>query len=202
MHSLHLTDDIRERLSRLRRVQWLRLSTDTIPADFRWIGQLTQLRGLSLAGTALNGGDFSQLRNLQSLQLLDLFDADMSVKDFETLPQLIQLQALRLSGSRVVDGHLVHLAQLRLPSLRRLDLYDTHISDVGLGELCRSYNLTHLDLYLAENVTGNVVDDISRMTHLRKLAVGGTGLAPRYLWTPELDKLHNLLPRCSIDCGD
>ena len=72
---VHPTDDLRQRLSRLRRVEWLALSAETTAADLRWIGKMTQLRGLSLAGADLTGADFLHLQNLQSLQLLDLSGA-------------------------------------------------------------------------------------------------------------------------------
>ena len=200
--SVVLTDALRRQLSLLDKVRWLRLSMNATAADLQWIGTLTQLRGLSLAGAKIKGADFSQLRDLQSLQLLDLSNTHISVQDFQSFPRLNQLQALLLAGRAVNDEYVMHLVQLRLPSLDRLSLSDTHITDVGLAQLCRSYNLAHLDLYHSIHVTNNAVEEIGRMTHLRRLCVGGTGLAPQYLWTPELDQLNDLLPKCSIDFGD
>ena len=64
------------------------------------------------------------------------------------------------------------------------------------------YNLTYLNLYNSEGITGKSIPALGRMTRLRRLAIGGTGLSPRYRYTPEVQQLEKLLPDHTIDFGD
>ena len=65
LREVHLTRTVREQVRQLRRVQWIRLPTEVTPADLVWIEELTQLRGLSLQGSHLEGADFSNLKRLR-----------------------------------------------------------------------------------------------------------------------------------------
>ena len=87
VHHLHMTDALRQQLSRLRRVQWLRLSAETTGEDLSWIGKLPQLRGVSLRGANLAGGDFRNLADVQTLQWLDLAYAEMTADQFAAFPR-------------------------------------------------------------------------------------------------------------------
>jgi hypothetical protein len=202
LRSLHLTEDLRERLRPLRRVQWLRLSTEATAHDLPWIGKLTQLRGVSLAGAQLAGADFSCFQNLQSLQLLDLCGAHISAQHFATLPRLPRLHCILFKGHEITDQHILHLARLRLPALRQLTLYDTCVSDTAFIQLCNNYNLTYLTLYDSGYITGKSVEALGRMTKLRDLEVTYSGLSPRGGVTPEVQRLMNMLPHCAICCTD
>jgi len=202
VQEIRITEPIRMQLSRLRRVQWLRLSTETTAHDLSWIGALPQLRGLSLRGANLEGADFRNFAALQSLQWLDLAWADMSADDFATLPRLAKLQTLFLAGKNVDDQHLLHLAQLRLPALATLSLEATSVSDAGVAPFCARYNLDCFNVFLSRNVTEQSVSALGRMTNLRTLGIGGTGLSPNFGKTPAVERLCSLLPNCSVDYGD
>jgi len=202
VHDIHITEPIRLQLSRLRRVQWLRLSTETTAHDLSWIGTLTQLRGLSLKGANLKGADFRNFAALQSLQWLDLSWADMSADDFQTLPDLAKLQTLFLEGENIGDRHLLHLAQLRLPALATVSLEATSVSDAGVVPFCARYNLNSFNVFLSQNVTEQSVSALGQMTNLRTLGIGGSGLSPNYRKTPAVERLKKLLPDCSVDHGD
>jgi hypothetical protein len=199
---ISVTESIQRQLTHLRRVHWLRVGKETAADDLQWIRQIGQLRGLSLEGMDLRGVDLSPLGDLRSLQLLDLTSARLSVEDFRTLPRLECLRAIELDGHQVTDGYVGHLARLRLPSLVRLTLDSTSVSDTGLAELCGTYNLKFLNLYQSRRITGNSVDAITKMNNLRTLGIGGTGLSPNYMRTTEVRRLEKLLPACSIDYGD
>ena len=199
----HLTEDIREKLSRLRRVEWLRLPSDAAAQDLEWISQLTQLHGLSLNRAKLQGADFSCFEHFDALQLLDLSWGHMSATDFETLPRLDGLRWLLLDDRCITDQYVTHLAELALPSLERLSLEHTYVSDAGLARLCATYDdLTYLNLYNSELITGKSLYSIGRMKRLRFLGIGGTGLSSEYTRTPEVQQLEQLLPECRIDFGD
>jgi Leucine-rich repeat (LRR) protein len=197
-------ESLRGDVHRLRRVRWLALDmwVRASPDDLQWIGQLTQLWGLRLPGAQLEGADLSQLRQLQSLVWLDLSNAKMAGRDFQSLPPLASLETLLMDGQNVTDQFLLHLVALDLPALARLGLNETSVSDRGVEQLCRTYNLTELSLYCVGGVTGRSVGAIGQMTKLRLLQVGGSGLSPNYAQTAEVRRLMNVLPECSIIHGD
>jgi hypothetical protein len=126
----------------------------------------------------------------------------MSASDFATMPRLASLQTLFLAGEKVNDQHLLHLAQLRLPALATLSLQATSVSDVAVAPFCARYNLDCFNLSLSRNVTEQSVSALGRMTKLRMLGIGGTGLSPNYGKTPAVERLCTLLPKCSVDYGD
>ena len=148
------------------------------------------------------GRDFRNFAALQSLQWLDLHWADMSADDFATMPHLAKLQTIFLSGEKVKDQHLLHLAQLRLPALATLSLEATSVSDAGVVPFCARYNLDCFNLFHSRNVTEQSVSALGQMTNLRTLGIGGSGLSPNYRKTPAVEQLKKLLPNCSVDYGD
>ncbi len=199
---LHMTDALRQQLRRLRRVQWLRLSAETTGEDLSWIGKLTQLRGLSLRGANLTGGDFRHLAGLQSLQWLDLAYTEMPADQFAAFPRTPRLQTVFFAGQNITDEHLQHLARLRLPALVTMSLDSTSVSDPGIQALCGSYNLERLNLYNSSRITEQSVDALGRMSKLKMLGIGFTGLSSRCTKTPAVERLCRLLPNCSVDYGD
>ena len=198
----HLTPALRGQLGNLRRVRWLRLSPEVASEDLQWIGQLTQLRGLSLAGSQLDGADLSELQHLQSLCWLNLSFAKISDRGFLKFPRLAKLQWLMLAGDQVNDEYLVHLSELQLPALADVELVGASVSDTGLAHSCSTYNLESLDLLNCRRISGNSIRALCKMTNLQVLAVGGTGLSPDYTVTPRIAELRSLLPSCRIDHGD
>ena len=134
--------------------------------------------------------------------MLDLGEAAMSEDDFRTLPRLVALEQLLLKGQQVTDGYVLHLASLELPALVSVSLYGTRITDTGMQQLCRTYNLEDLTLDDSRYITRNSVNAIGRMTNLRTLGVRGSGLSPSYDHTMEVQRLKNLLPQCRISYGD
>jgi hypothetical protein len=101
-----LTDDLRAKVKRLRRVEWLRLPTNARGADLQWLGEMRQLRGISLAHADMTGADFRSLRQLSNLQWLNLYRTSMASRDFMTLPRFESLQVLFLGGEMVTDDYL------------------------------------------------------------------------------------------------
>jgi hypothetical protein len=164
--------------------------------DLAWMGNLTQLRGLSLKCCDLRGADFGHLSQLQSLQWLSLSDSDMSADDFATFPKLNALHGIELSGTAVTDEWMSILGSLDLPSLGSVVLYHTSVTDEGMKELCSSYNLKHLDIYGSTNVTMESVDATAGMRSLRFFGCGLSGIAPNGSHPKELD---NSLRNCEID---
>lgn len=199
LHDVPLTEELRSQLAGLREVCWLRLSAGVTAADLRWLGPMSQLRGISLTHADLTNGDFRSLASIESLQWLALARSQMSATDFCTLPRLDKLQTLWLSGNHVTDAYLDHLAELRLPSLRTLGLNNTSVTDDGIHELCEVYDLKYLELFFCKRVTERSVESIAGMKRLRMLGAGWSGIAPQCIPTEAVDELKRLLPKCNVD---
>lgn len=202
LYEYSLTDEVRAKVSQLRRVHWLRLPIEAGPADLRWLGKIEQLRGISLAEADMTGADFQILSHLKAIQWLNLNYARMTADDFKTLPQLKSLQVLCLDGRFVTDEYLFHLAELRLPSLITLSLKYTNVTDAGLERICFVYELQNLNLLDSERVTKKSVESIARMGTLRELGIGGTGICPDYHMNDAIRELHRRLPQTRVDYGD
>jgi hypothetical protein len=200
--NVELTDAIRGELRASHQVKWLRLPATIRASDLDWIGQMKQLRGLSLNGADLHGADFRTLESLSGLQWLNLYGAKMDEADIATLPSLKKLQNLNLGHSGLTDNGIHHLVSLELPSLHVLSLSDAMISDDGMEQLCAKYQLRCLNLYCVSNVTKRSVDAIGRMKSLRLIGIGLSGISPDCTPNADVKRLQKLLPRCVVDYGD
>ncbi len=202
LYNVPLTDEIRSLLMPLRNVRWLRMSANVTATDVVWIGQMTQLRGLSLAYADLTRADLRALASLQSLQFLDLQRAVMTNREFASLPRLVQLQTLWLEGRGVTDQFLEHLVEIELPALRSAGLVGTSITDQGLARFCSLYNLECLDISLSRGVSKHSIAAISRMSKLRKLAIWETGIVRGTVINEDVKRLKQLLPDCAVSYAD
>lgn len=197
-----LTPEIRSRLRQLKDVEWLRLPNDTTAADLEWICELRQLQGISMDNADLTGADFSGLSALDNLKWLNLSYARMSIEDFRTLPPLKELQVLLLEGALVTDEYLFHLADKPQPSLVRLSLPYSKVTDAGVYRLCGVYELEYLGLFCCRQITAKSITPISKMQTLRLLGVGGTAICPDYRRNSRIEELQRRLPHTEVDFGD
>jgi hypothetical protein len=83
-----------------------------------------------------------------------------------------EIVAVKLSGTWVNDSELLDLAAL--PSLERLDLSHTRISDEGLLYLRPAKRIRELNLLYAEQITDQGMNAIKQWSELRSLNVRGT----------------------------
>jgi hypothetical protein len=83
-----------------------------------------------------------------------------------------KIVAVDLRASWVTDSDLGDLA--RLPSLSRLDLSLTRISDHGLQQLKNAPGITDLNLRYAELITDAGLAAVKRWKHLQRLSLRGT----------------------------
>ena len=136
------------------------------------------LRQLVLSGVDVKARDFSILRQMTSLTLLDL--SSNEIDDISFLSGLKQIAQLYLGSNRIADisplENLVHLTALDLQhnrlthigsletlhSLKIVNLQDNELSDISpLKGLSR---ISYL------NITGNNISDISPLKGMSKLA--------------------------------
>ena len=195
------TDDMRSQLMECHSVKWLRLPSTIRASDLEVIGQMNNLRGLSLNGTNLRGTDLRVLESLDDLRWMNLFGAQMDSRDIATLPSFRKLENLNLGSTDLTDDGIRQLVSLDLPSLIVLDLSHNSISDDGMEQLCAKYQLRCLNLYGVSNVTKRSVDAIGRMKSLRLIGIGLSGISPDCTPNPDVRRLQKLLPRCVVDYG-
>lgn len=201
-HHVSLTNDIRSKLMKMKRVKWLRLSMGVVAADVNWLGEMRQLRGVSLARGDLRGTDFSALAHLDQLQWLNLSWAQFSDRDFRSLPVLPKLETLLLKGDSVGDRQLAHLAEVKNPLLSKLSLYYASVTDDGVDNICHAYRFEYLDLFCCRQVTERSLNSLSRQMNLRIVGIGGTGMCRDYSKNAAVKRLMELLPNATVDYGD
>jgi hypothetical protein len=92
------------------------------------------LRGLHLSNTGIRDSDLADIRDLTSLQELDLSACtNITDRGLAHLSRMVSLHDLSVRSCRIGDASLGSMA--RLTELRRLDLSGTRVSDVGLMRL-------------------------------------------------------------------
>ena len=157
-----------------------------------WYGVTTDDSGrvieLVLWQNNLNGTIPSELGNLSSLNILNLFDNQLGGTIPPELGKLTSLILLNLSQNELRET--IPLALTDLTFLVVLNLSNNQLSGTIPPELGR---LTWLaGLYLSENeLQGTIPSDIGRLTNLEELFLWGNQL--RGLIPPELGKLVSLV---------
>jgi hypothetical protein len=162
--------------------------------DLEPLRRLTQLKGLRLGEMRVDDGLFAYLQPLRKLETLIL--AYTGIRgDFTPLYGL-PLRDVRLEGSRFV-GDACAAALAGFPTLRRVEVHMTGITDVGLQSLS---SLPLEVLWLGPRITDAGLASIAGMTTLRHLdlcahMVTDAGIAA-------LSNLRNLeilwITRCSV----
>jgi hypothetical protein len=97
-----------------------------------------------LRNTNITDPSLAHLKNLKTLEWLDLKGTKVSDAGLVYLKDLNQLRVLLLNGTKVSDAGLVHLNNLN--QLRCLSLNGTKVSDAGLVHFKELKTLEWLDL--------------------------------------------------------
>lgn len=151
--------------------------------------QIAELRGieiLSLFECQVSDDDLRSLKELRTLRVLDLPEA-IADDGLAHVANLTQLEALDLSGTKITDEGLVHLQRLR--KLRVLDLSGTEITDAGLTHLRGLRQLEALNLG-ETRVTDEGLAKLKPLTRLELLNLFGTAVGDEGL--RHLEDLPNL----------
>lgn len=107
------------------------------------VAEMTELQYLSLDGLPITDAALPSLQRLTKLETLYLSESHVA-SDLEPLKKLASLKWLRLSGSRIDDEGLSHLASLS--SLEHLELASTSVTGAGLRNLVSLKRLKSLDV--------------------------------------------------------
>ena len=164
-------------LANLTNVDWLGLEENAI-TDFSPLKRLIKLNGIGISGNPVT--NVAPLASLISLERIDAWRTPIT--DFSDLAKLPRLSWIEFGS----DGALKTIPNLKgLKSLRRLQIDDTHISDLSaLSELTglewlRLVNNTISDVSaLADlkrlkhlNLDANIISDVAPLAELSRLEV-------------------------------
>jgi Leucine-rich repeat (LRR) protein len=155
-------------------------STWITDADLSRIGALGRLRRLNLAHTKITDVGMQYLRELSGVTDLNLYYAEYITEDgIAAIKGWTSLERLNLRGTKVNSKVFDHLAQLT--SLRALDLAYSQIDDEGFEQLS---SLTHLEeLAIGGNrLTGGCLPLLKLLPALLKLDVSGMQRVDSGLW--------------------
>ena len=152
------------------------------------------MRRLILADTTTQDSYLGYLKRCPMLEEIDLSRCPIGDNGLVSISDLPSLRRLVLAGTRVSDNG---LKALRPGSLRTLDLSGTKITDAGLKNLCSSpgiaERLTELNLKDTA-VTDNAIQYLRKMSRLKKLCLKGTKVSDK-----SVEELRHLLPDCRIE---
>ncbi|CAK9208016.1 unnamed protein product [Sphagnum troendelagicum] len=155
------------------------------------VGNLDELRRLSLHGNQLNGNIPASLGNCSSLHALYLFDNQFS----GTIPHALlegptQLQTLDLANNKLTGNIPAEIGNL--VSLRLLDLSSNSLSGSIPESLGNCTMLTYLDLH-RNNLTGAIPLGIAELRDLQELFLQGNSLEGHIpQWLGNVSSLQSL----------
>jgi len=116
-------------------VLWVDLTnkTQVTDADLKGLKDLKSLQMLNLGVTRVTDACLKDLKDLKSLRTLNLPLTQVTDEGLNDLKDLQGLQILNLGGTRVTDAGLKNLKGLK--SLQLLDLTNTRATDAGLKDI-------------------------------------------------------------------
>ena len=137
------------------------------------ISNLTSLEYLQLSRTQVSDEAWSDLAALPCRKNLR---TSVNMHGMRFLSSMTRLEELDLSNSENIDVDNLIYHMKTLTQLRKLNLSDTGVTDLGLRHLAYLTNLEELCLSLNDNITGAGVKEISHLTGLKSLDLSCTGV--------------------------
>lgn len=119
--------------------------------------ELSSLRYLSVADSAITDAGLKSLQSLVHLRYLDLSYTSITNEGLASLRDMASLEVLCLKGTQVSDDGMRHVQ--RLQSLRALDLTGTKVTDGGAAFIGNLARLQYLEL----SMTGFTKKGITRL---------------------------------------
>ena len=122
---------------------------------------------LNLKGQYITDASLAKIKTLDSLLVLDIWDAPITNAGLAELSEMTQLRALGIRDTRVTDDGLKHLS--KLTSLKELNLTLTGVTDAGMKHLTGLKSLHALGLDDTA-VTGTGINELQVALPLCKIA--------------------------------
>jgi hypothetical protein len=200
MVTTNITDKGARDLANLKKLEWLHFGGHISSVGLAVIGSLPKLRGLSLSSGRTIEGALSVLGGLQELDALDLDAQAISDDDLCYLDTFPALRHLRLWGgfqgpAAAYLGQAPHLLTLwlRMDTPITQDAIETlaglqelkvlrisgKIDDQACSTLSHLSRLEELELLYPARIGDEGAEHLSRITSLKKLALGDAGLTDR-----------------------
>lgn len=138
--------------------------------DLSRIGQLSNLKALTIGTFEGSEADLAALQPLPALETLHLHDLAVSDAGAETLSRIESLRNLNLDAATLGDEGLVSLA--KLPRLELLRVRSANVTDAGIAALAASPALAHLHVIDAKLGDASLAT-IASMKRLQSFYVDG-----------------------------
>jgi hypothetical protein len=165
-----------ENLTALRRLRLYRIRFSG--EDLKYLGQLSQLTGLSLIDSNIDGEGLAHLKGMTRLSYLSLTNSHIAGSSLRHLRQLEQLEGLYLDYTQLDDEGLQYLSGMK--KLRKLDLNGTPMGDAGLVHIAKLEQLEALWL-VGTKISDDGMKYISRLTKLKALYLKDTAITDKGL---------------------
>lgn len=146
---------------------------------------------VNYADLTLNENCLELIGRMQRLQELKLTRSTVKsswLKHITNLP----LRILGLNGTQITDKSIRYF--LMIPTLDKLEIGDTEITDEGLKKLAKSRSIRYLSLSVGRRITNDGIKNISKMPQLMSLqlddSIGVDGKCLAYI--PDMQNLRFL----------
>ncbi len=126
---------------------------------------LNSLVMLDLDGTSITDVGLAHLRGLKNMEGLILGDTQITSAGLQNLSGMVKLTGLRLAGTRIDDQGLLHLKNMS--DMTILDLDGTPLTDNGLASLRHMAQMSELKL-VGTNISG---DGLAHLAGMKELSV-------------------------------
>jgi hypothetical protein len=180
-----VSDALLARLGELTNLRSLSLNgTNVTDAGLDYVRRVPSLQDLSLYGTSVTDAGLKHLKGMSSLQHLNLAGNAPSVgqpgipEAYSSSGLPLQASPVRPLGTIITDVGLGHLRELS--GLQSLCLQGTQITDAGLQSLAGLKNLATLDLR-DTRVTDAGLEHLTGLTKLQDLLLTNTAVGDRGL---------------------
>lgn len=148
-------------------------ATNASDMDLKDLKQLKSLQKLNISRTKITDAGLKEIKDLKALHTLLLGGTAISNAGLKDVAELTNLRNLLLGGTRVTDAGLKELKKLK--SLQMLGLDGTQVTDAGLKELKDFASLQVLVLQ-GTRITDAGVKDLKDLKNLQVLYLGNTAV--------------------------
>jgi internalin A len=156
--------------------------TQITDAGLAHLANLADLKVILAPGCRISDKGVWSLRELKSIEFIDLSNTDVTDGCMESFGKLPTLMALALDATKITNAGLANLTHLK--QLGVLSISDTAVTDDGLKTLAAIPTLRVLHLDNTKLTNEGAFSAIDKMADLVILSVKGTGLSEDSLVPP------------------
>lgn len=168
LHSQRLDQGLTSALSKIQQLEFLTIRNSSPKPvwyvekseDLRPIGQLKSLRGLDISTYWIDDAGLKHLLELPKLETLAFNDALTSVAAWTELARNVKLDELILTTGATKDEALKVICTIK--TLKRLNLAESQITNVGLTYIPRLKSLESLNLSGCHNLTDKGIQNLKQ----------------------------------------